>query len=270
MVNPCPGYSITTPYGKKGSAWGAGWHDGADWAAPAGTDVVAPWGGTVVEAAYPTSFGSAFGRAVVIDHDKLPDGSPGLWGLFAHLSAEYVSVGQRVEAGQKIGDVGTTGNSTGNHLHFGVYAQPSWCSGCGKDPQPWIEADMGNAYDYDYSGKPGGTLHVGRDYVNLDIEEWDPPNKGLEHVLTYLNCSGFVFDGNAPGRIRVCLERNPDNSDRTGYCDYTVVPGQSELLITHVYFEQGDGTRTWSQIKCMDGLRSMVVGTRYQKRAVIR
>ena len=140
MVNPVPGYSITTPYWKAGSAWGCGYHDGVDFAAPSGTDVVAAWGGTVVEVAYPTSFGSAFGRAIVIDHDKLPDGSPGLWGLYAHLSAENVSVGQRVEAGQKIGDVGTTGNSSGNHLHFGIYAQPSWVSCGGKNPDPWIEA----------------------------------------------------------------------------------------------------------------------------------
>lgn len=140
MVNPVPGYSITTPYWKAGSAWGCGYHDGVDYASPSGTDVVAVWGGTVVEVAYPTSFGSAFGRAIVIDHDKLPDGSPGLWGLYAHLSAENVSVGQRVEAGQKIGDVGTTGNSSGNHLHFGVYAQPSWVSCGGKNPKPWIDA----------------------------------------------------------------------------------------------------------------------------------
>lgn len=143
MVNPCPGRSVSTPYWKQGSAWGCGYHDGVDYAAPAGADVVAAWGGTVVEAAYPTSFGSSFGRAVVIDHDKLPDGSAGGWGLYAHLSAENVSVGQRVEAGTKIGDVGTTGNSSGNHLHFGIYMQDSWCSCCGKNPQPWIDAQPG-------------------------------------------------------------------------------------------------------------------------------
>jgi hypothetical protein len=124
--------------------------------------------------------------------------------------------------------------------------------------------------EYWYSGKPAGRLLVGQSYVNLDIDEWDPPHAGLELIETYLNCSGFVFTGNQPGRIRVCLERDPNNSDRTGYHDYTVVPGQTELLITALHFEQGDGTRTWHQIKCMDGLRSMTVGTRYGKRAVIR
>jgi hypothetical protein len=140
MVSPVPGHGISTPYGKRGSAWGAGWHDGSDFAAPAGTPIVAMWGGTVVHSAHPTPFGSAFGSAVVIDHDRLPDGSPGLWALYAHMSRRTVSVGSRVEAGQKIGEVGTTGNSTGNHCHVGVYRQPSWCSGCGVDPQPWIDA----------------------------------------------------------------------------------------------------------------------------------
>lgn len=140
MVNPVPGYSITTPYWKAGSSWSCGYHDGVDYAAPSGTDVVAVWAGTVVEVGHPTSFGPAFGLSIVIDHDKLPDGTAGLWGLYAHLSDENVGVGQRVEAGQKIGEVGTTGNSTGNHLHFGIYSQPSWVSCGGKDPDAWIQA----------------------------------------------------------------------------------------------------------------------------------
>jgi hypothetical protein len=56
------------------------------------------------------------------------------------MSRRTVSVGSRVEAGQKIGEVGTTGNSTGPHCHVGVYRQPSWCSGCGVNPQSWIDA----------------------------------------------------------------------------------------------------------------------------------
>jgi Peptidase family M23 len=141
MVNPCPSSGgVDTAYGVKGNSWGCGWHDGVDYAAYTGDDILSAWGGTVVEAAYPTSFGSAFGRAVVIDHDKLPDGSPGLWGLYAHMSSDAVSPGQRVEAGQKIGEIGATGNVTGPHLHFGIYGQAAWCSGCGQNPQRWIDA----------------------------------------------------------------------------------------------------------------------------------
>jgi murein DD-endopeptidase MepM/ murein hydrolase activator NlpD len=178
MTNPCPGHTISTPYGKQGSAWGCGWHDGADYAAPAGADVVAAWGGIVVEAAYPTSFGSAFGRAVIIDHDPLPDGSPGLWGLYAHLSAENVSPGQRVEVGQKIGDVGTTGNSSGNHLHFGIYAQPSWCSGCGIDPAPWISA----------SGAAGTPPPAGTPTVYLSkLHYGQTDSDSVKHLQAVLN-----------------------------------------------------------------------------------
>jgi hypothetical protein len=126
-----------------------------------------------------------------------------------------------------------------------------------------------NIYDYNYSGKPDGPLQVTQSYKTLDIDEWDPPRKGLEFVMTYLNCSQFVFEGNKPGRIRVVFERDPNNSDRFGYQDFVVVPGIPELLITHATFEQGDGTKTWTKIKCMDGLKSMKVGTRYMKRAVI-
>ena len=143
MTSPVPGFKITTPYGKTGGSWGCGRHDGVDFAAPTGTAVVAAWSGIVVEAAYPTSFGSSFGLAVVIDHDHVPDGRAGGWGIYCHLSAESVVVGQRVKAGQRIGDVGTTGNSTGLHLHFGVYETPYWVSCGGIDPQPWIDAGAG-------------------------------------------------------------------------------------------------------------------------------
>lgn len=143
MVYPTSDKTIDTPYWKAGSSWGCGYHDGVDFAVGFGTAVYSMWGGTVTEAAYPTHFGSAFGKAVVIDHDKLPDGSPGGWAIYAHLSSEVVSVGQRVEAGTLIGHSGDTGNVTGPHLHVGVYMQNGWCSCCGKNPQPWLDAQPG-------------------------------------------------------------------------------------------------------------------------------
>lgn len=140
MVSPCPGHPVSTPYGATGSSWSTGWHDGADYAAPTGSPVVAAWGGYVEDVGYPSSFGSAFGRSVVVDHDVLPGGGGGGWGLYAHLSSSCVARGDRVEAGQLLGEVGSTGNSSGPHLHFGVYPNPYWCSACGLDPQPWIDA----------------------------------------------------------------------------------------------------------------------------------
>jgi len=271
MTNPVPGYSITTPYGKKGSAWGCGWHDGADYAAPAGTDVVALWGGVVVEAAYPTSFGSAFGRAIVIDHDKLPDGSPGFWGLYAHLSAENVSVGQRVECGQTIGDIGTTGNSSGNHLHVGIYAQPSWCSGCGKNPQPWIDAEADVGIWTDYSGKPSGklTIHSEDGYVKLDANTADPPHSGLEFHQMYAHCDIQWDSGTGDGDIRVKYVR--EDGDATGYQDYTVKRGAEDFLITAHHWERGEsglGGRWY--INVGGGIVVATVTTRYQKIAVVK
>lgn len=271
MVNPCPGYEITTPYWKSGSAWSCGYHDGVDYAAPQGTDVVAAWSGTVVEAAYPTSFGSAFGRAVVIDHDKLPDGSPGGWGLYAHLSAENVSPGQRVETGQKIGEVGTTGNSSGNHLHFGIYMTDYWTSCGGVNPQPWIEADdMG--YTYDYLGKPDGTQSIGTSYETLDDSAYDPSKSGWENTLVYLNIKPTKWaEGARIGAVRIRIMREADD-DATAYEDLVIAQDALEdgsTLRTYTYWEKGDGQRTHVELRCQGGLLAADVGTRYTKKALV-
>jgi hypothetical protein len=278
VVNPCPGYTITTPYWKAGSAWSCGFHDGADYAAPEGADVVAAWGGTVAEAAYPTSFGSAFGRAVVIDHDKLPDGSAGGWGLYAHLSAEQVSKGQRVQAGQKIGDVGTTGNSSGNHLHFGVYPSDHWTSCGGKNPQPWIDAGSSTGGDdvwTDHSGKPPGTLTISnaQDYVSMDFVTADPPSSGLELHLLYANCELTWSGTETMGLIRVKYRR--DDGDDTAYQDYAVPKGAAigspdTFLLTATHWEAGEkglGGRWY--LRCEGGISSVKLGTRYAKIGVI-
>ena len=123
-MRPIPGAPISCPYGRKGSAWVGGRHRGVDFAAPAGTTVRAPWGGTVVGIG---TWGPAFGAySPVIDFDRLPDGRPGWWGVLAHLQMTYLSVGDRVEAGQRVGRVGSRGNVTGPHLHFEVHRRSRW------------------------------------------------------------------------------------------------------------------------------------------------
>lgn len=86
-------------------------HDGIDIAARHGTPVGAPCEGTVVGAGWM----GAYGKAVVIAHPK------GYKTLCGHLSAIYVREGQRVSAGRIIGRVGSTGFSTGPHLHFSLW-----------------------------------------------------------------------------------------------------------------------------------------------------
>ena len=86
-------------------------HKGHDYAAPAGTPIYAAAAGTVITAGYSYSAG----YWVVINHGN------GLVSKYMHMYAmPAVSAGQRVAKGQYIGGVGTTGQSTGNHLHFQV------------------------------------------------------------------------------------------------------------------------------------------------------
>ncbi|MET8684857.1 LysM peptidoglycan-binding domain-containing protein [Streptomyces sp. NPDC004732] len=99
-----------TPFGKPGPMWSSGYHTGLDFPAPQGTKVVAASSGTVVK----TGWAGAYGMLVEIRHQD------GKVSRYAHLSAISIGQGQTVTAGQQIGNVGSTGNSTGPHLHFEV------------------------------------------------------------------------------------------------------------------------------------------------------
>lgn len=110
---PCPNYTrISDNFGMRmhPTLGIQKMHNGIDLAAPAGSPVLAAYNGTVVAAAYEGSMGNY----VMISHGG------GLYTVYMHCSAVYVSKGQDVSAGTKIAAVGSTGRSTGNHLHFGV------------------------------------------------------------------------------------------------------------------------------------------------------
>ncbi len=85
-------------------------HSGVDFAAPQGTAIYAAYDGKVVAATYSTTMGNY----IMIDHGD------GLYTIYMHASALYVSKDDIVVRGETIAAVGTTGRSTGNHLHFGV------------------------------------------------------------------------------------------------------------------------------------------------------
>ncbi len=85
-------------------------HNGIDMAAPGGSPILAAYDGKVVAADY----NSSMGNYIMIDHGD------SLYTIYMHASALYVSKGQEVSKGDKIAAVGTTGRSTGNHLHFSV------------------------------------------------------------------------------------------------------------------------------------------------------
>lgn len=110
---PLPGYTrISSPFGYRHCPYhGRELHGGVDLPAPHGTNILAAKGGTVVLSTY----GSSYGNHVAISH---ADGSRT---MYCHMSARLVSVGDTVVQGQVIGRVGSTGNSTGNHLHFELW-----------------------------------------------------------------------------------------------------------------------------------------------------
>ena len=113
FTHPCPGYTrITSQFGYRTAPLrGASTnHKGTDFAAPTGTPIYAAADGTVTSARYS---GNA-GNMIVINHGN------GLQTYYMHCSRIFVRAGTRVSKGQHIGAVGTTGNSTGPHLHFQV------------------------------------------------------------------------------------------------------------------------------------------------------
>ncbi len=104
--------TITSPFGWRSNPFGGApeFHQGLDIAAPTGTTVTAAASGTVLLAQW---YGG-YGNYILIDNGG------GYSTGYGHLSAIYVSVGQKVKRGQAIGAVGSTGYSTGPHLHFEV------------------------------------------------------------------------------------------------------------------------------------------------------
>ncbi|MFE2581222.1 M23 family metallopeptidase [Streptomyces sp. NPDC059378] len=125
-VAPVEEYGLSAGFGSRGERW-AHRHTGQDFAVPIGTPVRAVGAGRVVKVAC----GGAFGIQVVVRHDG------GYRTLYAHLAAVCVEPGDRVTAGQWIGQSGTTGNSTGPHLHFEVRAGAEPDSAL--DPVPWLQ-----------------------------------------------------------------------------------------------------------------------------------
>lgn len=101
-------------------------HTGVDMAAPGGTPILAAYDGVVVQAAY----NSSMGNYVMIDH-----GSE-LYTIYMHAQKLMVSAGEEVSRGEQIATVGTTGRSTGNHLHFSVRLNGSYVSPWGYIEKP--------------------------------------------------------------------------------------------------------------------------------------
>jgi murein DD-endopeptidase MepM/ murein hydrolase activator NlpD len=112
FIAPVKGYAINSPFGRRrlpGQAVRN--HEGVDIAAPQGTGVFVAAEGSVLRTGYDAA---GYGRFVEIRHPN------GMSTLYGHLSRLDVASGDRLSAGERIGLVGSTGRSTGPHLHFEV------------------------------------------------------------------------------------------------------------------------------------------------------
>ena len=118
LLWPCPVYTrISDSYGWRYHPIykTQKFHKGTDVASGAGNPVLAAKDGTVSK----SYFSSSYGNYIVINHGG------GLMTAYAHMNSRLVQVGDKVSKGQKIGTVGSTGASTGNHLHYEVYVNGS-------------------------------------------------------------------------------------------------------------------------------------------------
>ncbi|MFP4693125.1 MAG: M23 family metallopeptidase [Halothece sp.] len=107
------------------------YHKGVDYAAPTGSPIIAPADGEVVLVGRENEGFRVHGNTVGIDHGQ------GILTIFLHLHEIKVKEGQQITAGEQIGTVGTTGISTGPHLHWGLYV-----NGKSVDPAPWRSGEI--------------------------------------------------------------------------------------------------------------------------------
>ncbi|MFX4293625.1 peptidoglycan DD-metalloendopeptidase family protein [Streptomyces bohaiensis] len=107
---------VGAQYRQQSALWSSGYHTGVDFTAPTGTTVRAASAGEVITAGRNASYGIQ----IVISH---PDGT---YSQYAHLSRSDVTAGQNVATGEAIGLVGSTGNTTGPHLHFEIRTGPEY------------------------------------------------------------------------------------------------------------------------------------------------
>ncbi|MDR2353873.1 MAG: M23 family metallopeptidase, partial [Deltaproteobacteria bacterium] len=110
-ANPVPTGRFSSGFGYRSSPFSGGldFHQGLDLTAPVGTPVYAPADGTVLSSDWSIS---GYGLMITLDHGF------GLTTRYAHLSESLVTVGSKVTRGQMIAKVGSTGRSTGPHLHY--------------------------------------------------------------------------------------------------------------------------------------------------------
>lgn len=161
-VWPCPKYSrISSRFGYRVPPFpgASSNHDGVDLAAGSGSPIIAFGPGTVTMAGW----NGGYGNYISIDHGG------GLISFYGHCLELYVSKGATVKAGQKIAAVGTTGSSSGCHLHFGIHK-----NGSGVDPLGYVK-DSDTVSNY--TGKSGASA---KNIVKAMFTAYYPADNAME------------------------------------------------------------------------------------------
>ncbi len=192
LITPLAG-DVTSSFGyrppEETNGVGSTWHEGIDIGAALGTPIAAAGAGTVIFAGW----NGGYGNMVEIDHGN------GLTSLYAHMDSIMTSLGQTVSAGQIIGTVGSTGNSTGPHLHFGLY-------------QDGVAIDPGALWGYSsgtMSARPG--LHLvgenGPEVIGFNGGESVLNSKKTKRFMAASSGGGNV-SVSGPGGVNVQVSMN--------------------------------------------------------------
>ena len=215
-VFPLPSgkYRITSCYGPRDpintpAGTTSNFHDGIDLAAEAGTPIYAWKEGVVVasENAY-----DGYGNYVVVKHTT---STGNVYTLYAHMSRRMVSVGDVVEVGDQLGTVGSTGYSSGPHLHFELRVGGDiWQQSTEVDPYPTLMELAG--------GEISGTCEVGEITITPNYPIYDVPDSYSKQALCVaLKGAGFSDEGVAALMVNASRESsfnpNSENSDSGAY-----------------------------------------------------
>lgn len=226
MAHPLKDNSApTTPFGARGYHWscrkdasGRGIHTGADWARSTGTPVYAVVEGDVRY----RNYGSAFGLQLSVSPD-----SPGEW-FYAHLSWR-VKDGTRVKAGDLVGRIGSTGNSTGPHLHLEWHPDTKQTWNCSVHADPWAEIKRigGSTTTPSRWMFPSGHKVYAK-YLKFNGHEQNPDNvsdsiKALQEMLNRHSLKGGQtlpvtgkYWTETDEEVRLCQQQHGFGSDKPG------------------------------------------------------
>lgn len=168
-TSPYSGWPVNSPYGPRSFD---GFHWGVDFGGTLGTPIYTPHGGEVLQAQFVQQGG---GNQVVIYNPNFNKTF-----IFMHMSANLsVKKGQIVNPGQKVGEMNTTGNSSGVHLHYQVNEGKGFARNeDAVSPMSWLESKAGSFIDGASAAKSGSTSSVAKPTGNPDGWKKDPLNKG--------------------------------------------------------------------------------------------